>query len=57
MVHFLFGKPGTGKTYTVASRFRDEAYTEWSSDLFWKFPVDLSQVTAVRFGDTEIPLK
>lgn len=25
MVHFLFGKPGTGKTYTVASRFRDEA--------------------------------
>lgn len=40
-----------------SSRFRDEAYTEWSSVLFWKFPVDLSQVTAVRFGDTEISLK
>ena len=25
MVHFLFGKPGTGKTHTVACRFRDEA--------------------------------
>ena len=39
-----------------ASRFRDEAYTEWSSVWYWPVPVDLSQVTALRIGETEIPL-
>lgn len=39
-----------------ASRFRDEGYTQWSSVYYWQVPVDLTQVTAVRFGDTEIPL-
>ena len=39
-----------------SSRFRDEAQTEWSSVYFWKFPVDLSQMTGVRFGQTEISL-
>ncbi len=38
------------------SRFRDEAYTQWSSVWYWKVPVDLSRVTALRFGDVEIPL-
>lgn len=40
-----------------ASRFRDEARTQWSSVYYWQVPVDLTQVTAVRFGDTEFPLK
>lgn len=40
-----------------ASRFRDEACTQWSSVYYWQVPVDLTQVTALRFGDTEIPLK
>ena len=39
-----------------ASRFRDEAYTQWSSVYYWQVPVDLEQVTAVWFGETEIPL-
>lgn len=39
-----------------ASRFRDEARTEWSSVYYWRVPVDLSRVTALRFGDAEIPL-
>lgn len=39
-----------------ASRFRDEGYTQWSSVYYWQVPVDLTQATAVRFGDTEIPL-
>lgn len=39
-----------------ASRFRDEGYTQWSSVYYWQVPVDLTQVTAVRFGETEIPL-
>lgn len=39
-----------------ASRFRDEAYTQWSSVYYWQVPVDLSKVTALRFGDVEIPL-
>ena len=38
------------------SRFRDKAYTEWSSVWYWPVPVDLSQVAALRMGDTEIPL-
>ena len=38
------------------SRFRDAAYTQWSSVFYWQVPVDLEQVTAVRFGDTEIPM-
>ena len=40
-----------------ASRFRDEARTQWSSVYYWQVPVDLTQVTAVRFGDTEFPLR
>ena len=39
-----------------SSRFRDESCTEWSSVWYWQVPVDLSRVTALRFGDTEIPL-
>ena len=39
-----------------ASRFRDEACTQWSSVYYWQVPVDLEQVTAVWFGETEIPL-
>lgn len=39
-----------------SSRFRDEACTEWSSVYYWRVPVDLSKVTALRFGDVEIPL-
>lgn len=39
-----------------SSRFRDEVQTEWSSVYYWQVPVDLSKVTALRFGDTEIPL-
>ena len=39
-----------------ASRFRDEAYTQWSSVYYWQVPVDLEQVTAVWFGKTRIPL-
>ena len=39
-----------------SSRFRDTACTEWSSVYYWQVPVDLNQVTALRFGDTEIPL-
>ena len=35
-----------------ASRFRDEARTQWSSVYYWQVPVDLT-----RFGDTEFPLK
>lgn len=39
------------------SRWTGELYTgEWSSDYYWKLPVDLSQVVGVRFGDTVIPL-
>lgn len=38
------------------SRFRDEAYTQWSSVWYWRMPVDLSKVAALRFGDVEIPL-
>ena len=29
----------------------------WASDYYWKLPVDLSQVEALRFGDALIPLK
>lgn len=39
-----------------SSRFRDEVQTEWSSVYYWQVPVDLSKVTALRFGDVEIPL-
>ena len=39
-----------------ASRFRDEARTEWSSVWYWPVPVDLSQAAALRIGGTEIPL-
>lgn len=39
-----------------SSRFRDEVYTEWSSVYYWQVPVDLSKVTALRFGDVEISL-
>ena len=39
-----------------SSRFRDEASTQWSSVYYWRVPVDLSKVTALRFGDVEIPL-
>lgn len=39
-----------------ASRFRDEAYMQWSSVYYWQVPVDLEQVTAVWFGKTQIPL-
>ena len=39
-----------------SSRFRDEGETQWSSVWYWRMPVDLSRVTALRFGDVEIPL-
>lgn len=39
-----------------SSRFRDEAHTQWSSVWYWQVPVDLKKVTAIRFGDVEIPL-
>ena len=38
------------------SRFWDEAQTKWGSVWYWQAPVDLDQVTALRFGDMEIPL-
>lgn len=38
------------------SRFWDEAQTQWGSTWYWRVPVDLKQVTALCFGDTEIPL-
>ena len=38
------------------SRFWDEAQTQWGSTWYWRVPVDLSRVTALRFGDVEIPL-
>ena len=38
------------------SRFWDEAQTQWGSTWYWQVPVDLSRVTALRFGDVEIPL-
>ena len=40
-----------------ATRFLDEERTQWSSVWYWRMPVDLSRVTALRFGDVEIPLK
>ena len=39
-----------------SSRFRDEEETQWSSVWYWRMPVDLKNVTALRFGDVEIPL-
>ena len=39
-----------------SSRFRDEEETQWSSVWYWRMPVDLKSVTALRFGDVEIPL-
>ena len=39
-----------------ATRFRNEERTEWSSVWYWQMPVDLNKVTALRFGDMEIPL-
>ena len=39
-----------------ATRFLDEERTQWSSVWYWRMPVDLSRVTALRFGDVEIPL-
>ena len=39
-----------------SSRFWDEAQTQWGSTWYWQVPVDLKQVTALCFGDTEIPL-
>lgn len=40
-----------------ATRFLNEERTQWSSVYYWQIPVDLSKVTALRFGDVEIPLK
>lgn len=40
-----------------SSHFRDAACTEWSSVYYWQVPVDLNNVTALRFGDVEFPLK
>ena len=39
-----------------ATRFLDEERTQWSSVWYWRMPVDLSKVAALRFGDVEIPL-
>lgn len=30
--------------------------SDWGSDYYWEMPVDLAQVTALKFGDTLIPL-
>ena len=38
-------------------RFQDAAYTRWSSTYYWRVPVDLSQVEALRIGDETFPLE
>ena len=39
-----------------ATRVLNEARTQWSSVYYWQVPVDLRKVTALRFGDVDIPL-
>lgn len=40
-----------------SSRWVDAACEEvWASDYYWKLPVDISKVTALRFEDTLVPL-
>lgn len=43
---------GGGSRWTEA-----EGEGVWASDYYWALPVDLSQVEALRFGDTLIPVK
>lgn len=31
--------------------------SDWGSDYYWEMPVDLTQVSALKFGDTLIPLQ
>ena len=31
--------------------------SDWGSDYYWEMPVDLTQVTALKFGDTMVPLQ
>lgn len=38
-------------------RFQDAAYTRWSSTYYWRVPVDLSQVTALRIGNETFTLE
>ena len=40
-----------------SSRFQDAEYTRWSSTYYWRVPVDLSQVTALRIGNETFPLE
>ena len=40
-----------------SSRFQDAEYTRWSSTYYWRVPVDLSQVEALRIGDETFPLE
>lgn len=40
-----------------SSRFQDAEYTRWSSTYYWRVPVGLSQVTALRIGNETFPLE
>lgn len=40
-----------------SSRFQDAEYTCWSSTYYWRVPVDLRQVTALRIGNETFPLE
>ena len=40
-----------------SSRFQAAEYTRWSSTYYWRVPVDLSQVEALRIGDETFPLE
>ena len=40
-----------------SSRFQDAEYTRWSSTYYWRVPVDLSQVAALRIGNETFPLE
>ena len=40
-----------------SSRFQDAEYTRWSSTYYWRVPVDVSQVEALRIGNKTFPLE
>lgn len=40
-----------------SSRFQDAEYTRWSSTYYWRVPVDVSQVEALRIGNETFPLE
>lgn len=40
-----------------SSRFQDAEYTRWSSTYYWRVPVDLTQVTALRIGSETFSLE